>query len=388
MSEDKDDSAGGARAPVRKESRLRKATAYLKLAADVASIIMDLRDKPTGKDWYSLGIRAVNTGLGWYNDRGKKLLHASTWDYFNEDSRWSSFPSEYRPVVLKAIQDLEVAPEYLDGDPKNAYVAFGYLRKKIKVGIVMDSGQITDGPYYLAEQEEDVFRTVGELAWKQLGGRHLVYTTSNLVLDGYVDKNVRPTKQMEQLLERVKKFLAAKEPRGYLFGGVPGTGKSVAIRWLVGTLGLTSVRVDLRMLDEGSSHLAATTLPSILRILRPDVIILDDIDRIEVTAELLDFLELAKSSCRIVLGSANDVESMHGAQVRPGRFDDIFEFSNLDFSVVEEILGENRDLAELVKDLPAAYVAEFGKRCRVLGREQAVDSLGELLQRAADVGAG
>ncbi len=52
--------------------------------------------------------------------------------------------------------------------------------------------------------------------------------------------------------------------------------------------------------------------------------------------------------------------------------------------MVIDILGTDRDLVDQVADLPAAYVAEFARRCRVLGREQALLDLPELVTRAEE----
>ena len=80
--------------------------------------------------------------------------------------------------------------------------------------------------------------------------------------------------------------------------------------------------VDAWLRLRNSSSLA-TSLETLLRLLRPQVMILDDLDRVTITASLLAFLEL-----------------------------------------------------------PAAYVVEFAKRRRVLGRERALVELDELINRA------
>ena len=128
----------------------------------------------------------------------------------------------------------------------------------------------------------------------------------------------------------------------------------------------------------------SAVLETMLRILKPDVMILDDLDRIDVSAQVLQFLETARQSCRIVMASANSVQALQGAALRPGRIDDIITFDKLDATVIARILGVDADLTDLVRDLPAAYVAEFGRRVRVLGREQALEDLPDLERRASE----
>ena len=370
--------------PPRKESTTKKIAAYLKLAADVGGIIMDLRDRPSRADWFSLALRSANVGLSWFSERRRISTEMSPWDYFTSERGWHHVPSEYSKIVTTHARDLQIANEYVDADVKLPYCVLAKIDGEV-VGWSIENGQIMDGPYYLTERKTQTFEAVGRTLWRTLGGKHLLYTPSGLVLDVLNDANIIPTKQMSDLLDRVYKFMRAGEPRGYLLGGAPGTGKSVAIRWLTGALGMTSVRVDLRLLSDNGS--TVTNLETMLRALRPDVMILDDLDRIEVNASMLAMLERARSTCRVVVASANAVSELSGAASRPGRLDDIIRFDKLDLAVVTRILGEYADLTNRVADLPAAYVAEFASRCRVLGRDQALADLDELRQRAEETSA-
>lgn len=373
--------------PPRKESAARKLTAYLKLAADVAAIAMDLRDKPSGMDWFSMAFRATNVGVNWYVERKKVGLPTSIWEYFtNEGKGWTMFPKEYHKIILANAQDLRVADEYIDTDVKLPYVTIGNVGKEI-VGWGVEGGQVIEGPFFREDREVETYEELGKLMWRSIGGRHLLYAPDGLVLDSIGQQNIIPTAQMRDLLERVVKFLKAKEPRGYMLGGAPGTGKSVTIKWLIGVLGLSSVRIDLGLLGDVSERRGASVVASLetmLRVLKPDVMVLDDLDRIEVNAPLLGVLERARANCRIVIASANSVGDLMGATTRPGRFDDIIRFDKLDPNVVVAILGEYAHLAMQVEDLPAAYVAEFAVRCRVLGENEALSSLDELRARAAE----
>jgi hypothetical protein len=371
----------------RKESKVRKLIAYLKIASDVGAIVMDLRDKPSRMDWFSMGLRAANTGIGWYQDRKRVSITHSPWEYFNENDEWSPFPNEYAKMVLAGAQDLQVAEEFVDSDVKLPYACIAKLGKET-IGWTVDAGQVTDGPFYREDREGPTFEALGTMLWRVLGGKQLLYSTSGLVVDAYHDEGIIPTEQMKSLLDRMTKFLVAEEPRGYLLGGVPGTGKSITIRWLAGVLGLSSIRVDLRLLAGESDRRGSSIvvgLETMLKALKPDMMILDDLDRIEVDASVLQFLELARQSCRIVIASANSISELSGAAIRPGRFDDIITFEKLDREVIIRILGPgNADLVDMVLDLPAAYVAEFARRCKVLGRDQAITDLPELIERAQE----
>jgi hypothetical protein len=163
----------------------------------------------------------------------------------------------------------------------------------------------------------------------------------------------------------------------------------MAIRWLVDSLGLTSVRIDLAVLARlhGAYNSAsiATSLETLLRLLRPRAMILDDIDRISVTASLLAFLELAQRTCIVVIASANSVTKMMGASLRPGRFDEIIRVERLDPDVLRTLVADDAELFDKLAPLPAAYVIEFVKRQRVLGRARAVAELDELIDRSKQI---
>ena len=117
----------------------------------------------------------------------------------------------------------------------------------------------------------------------------------------------------------------------------------MAIRWLTRRLGVTSVRIDLAVLSRfhgsGSDAQIVASLETVLKLLRPEAMILDDLDRVEVGGPLLGFLELAVRTCRLVLASANCPDRMIGAALRPGRFDEVVRVDRLDPDVLRGLLG-------------------------------------------------
>ncbi len=373
------------RAPARKETRAKRWSRYLSLAADVGGVVMSLRDKPGALDWASTGFRVAGLAIKWAESR-----HADApglWQYF-EDDKWVQVPSEFHKLILAYSSDLVVAEEYLSADAKSPYVVHAQVGRET-VAWGLENGTLTAGPYLLEDRKAETYGALGEKLWAELGGRQILYGRSGLVLDTTVDRGVIATAQMTQLLERVIRFRAAKEPRAYLLEGPPGTGKSLAIRWLVERLNMSSVRIDMGMLarnHDGYGSAVATSLDTILQLLRPQAMILDDIDRVEVSAPLLSFLERARQTCSVIIASANSLKPMQGATIRPGRFDDIVRVEFLDRSVLEVLLKDDPDLVDRLSKLPAAYVAEFAKRRKVLGRDQALAELDGLIKRSKDGG--
>ena len=368
------------------QARNKRLVRYLKMAGDAGTLAMSLRDKPKALDWLGVGLRAISLGLTLQDERRRSEAR-DPWKYFTDvrEDEWTEVPEEFRRIVMDAVTSTSVDERYWDGDEHSAFLARGDLDGEL-VAWVGEGAAIVDGPYLLTARLEEVYRKLGERLWRKIGGAHALYGTTGLASDPLAGGNVIATAQMKTLAARVRGFLDAGEPRAYPLAGPPGTGKSMAIRWVVAELALTSLRIDLGTLAKLHGYGAAaitTSLETLLQLLRPEVMILDDLDRINVTAGLLAFLELAQRTCKVVIGSVNSVDKLMGAALRPGRFDEIIKVDRLEPDVLRRLLGDaDQDLIEMLAALPAAYVVEFVKRRRVLGRAVALHELDELIARA------
>ncbi|MBL0212710.1 MAG: AAA family ATPase [Myxococcales bacterium] len=372
----------------KRQARNHKWGRYLKIAGDAGTIAMALRDKPTPLDWLGVGLRAIGLALT-VRDERRRAEAGDPWKYFADvtGQEWLEVPDEFRRLVLEYVTAVEVDEAYWDGDPQSPFICKGTIGDEVFAWIGEGNG-IADGPYLIAARQTEGYRALGDKLWRRLGGKQLLYGTSGLALDPFCSEGVVATAQMRELGDRMRRFVAAGQSRSYLLGGPPGTGKSVAIRWMIEQLGLTSVRIDLGVLAKlhgPHSSSLSTSLETLLRLLRPQAMILDDLDRVAVTAPLLSFLEMARRTCIVVVGSANSVSKLMGAAVRPGRFDDIVRVDRLDPVVLRTLLAADADLHERLATLPAAYVVEFATRRRVLGREQALVELDELIDRAKQI---
>lgn len=373
-----------------KTSRARKWGRFLKIAGDAGTIAMSLRDKPSRLDWIAVAMRVVGLGMTIREER-RRAEAGDPWRFFSdvEGVEWTEVPEEFRRLVMEHVTDATIDDAFWDGDDTSAYVCKALIGDEL-VAWIGEGTTIVDGPYVLTSRQVETYRALGDRLWRRVGGSHVLYGMTGLVTDPFVEEGVIVTAQMRDLRTRMKAFLDAGESRSYLLGGPPGTGKSMAIRWLVDELGLSSVRIDLAVLARlhgTHSPNLATSLETLLRLLRPRAMILDDLDRVSVTAALLAFLELAQKTCKVVIASANSVDKMMGAALRPGRFDDIVTVDRLDLDVLRKLIDHDALLFERLAPLPAAYVVEFAKRQRVLGRERALVELDELIERSGRIAA-
>lgn len=382
----------------RDESRWLRFERYLEMASEAGSIAMSLRDRPTKLDWLAVGARALGLGA---RIRAESVRARATnpWDFFDSDFSgaaetdapgWIEIPEEFRRMVFLHVTEAEREDSCWDGSVSADRVWLGRVGDEVVGWIQNAGGDVVDGPYLLREREEQTYAAIGERLWRRLGSGAAAYSRSGLVADDHDLAGVVPSEVMRGLRDRIGRFLEAGFSRSYLFAGPPGTGKSVCIRYLAGALGLKSLRVDLSVLSDHygyhADHAVASSVETLAKLLRPDLMILDDIDRVKGSGRLLHFLEFAAREFKLVLASANCTEAMMGAALRPGRFDEVITIDRLDRQVLESLIADGDDelFAELEK-LPIAYVSEFIKRSQVLGREAARAELGQLIKRLAMV---
>lgn len=367
--------------------RSRRWERYLSLAADAGAIAMSLRDRPTRLDWMALGARAVGLVLR-VRAEHRRIQSRDPWTFFDttgSDRTWLAIPDEFQPIVLHHVGEVDLEPDHWDGEPDSHRVYLGTVGGE-QIGWVGDrDGEPSSGPYLRAARESETYRALGQRLWAGLGGRQALYGKSGLTVDPLAAQVPAATAQVRALRERIGRFLACGLCRSVLLVGPPGTGKSHAIRYLAHDLGLTCLRVDLAALrrDRGAhvAEEAPVWLETLLRVLAPELLVIDDLDRVDTGGELLHFLELAATTCRLVLASANATDAMLGAALRPGRFDEIVRVDRLDDDLLRDLLGHDADLFDRMSGLPVAYVAEFVKRRQALGRERALAELDELCAR-------
>lgn len=143
------------------------------------------------------------------------------------------------------------------------------------------------------------------------------------------------TTSLHQMAARCNKFIPAGIPRRVLFHGPPGTGKTTMARRLSLMVGTgRTMRVDAETLEESPRH----AVERMLRLLRPTVLMLDDIDRSENSRHLLTLVE-SLDFVPLIVGSVNSISKLDPALLRPKRFDEVITLELPDLSWREAILS-------------------------------------------------
>lgn len=182
-------------------------------------------------------------------------------------------------------------------------------------------------------------------------------------------------------IDDINKFLSKNHNRSILFYGPPGSGKSNIIAGIISTNSLSTLKfTNINLID-------SNTLIEIIKVLRPDCIVLEDLDHAKNNELniLLEKLEQFTSNVKLILGSANQASNLDNALVRPGRFDKAIEINRLDDEVIMNLVHNDKELFELTKNFPVAYIKELMKRVDVLGKKEALETMDDILIRVQNL---
>jgi hypothetical protein len=155
---------------------------------------------------------------------------------------------------------------------------------------------------------------------------------------------------LENFQLEVKRYRDKKISRSYMLIGEPGTGKS---SFAVATSKPFTNRI-LKIDPNVTGNLGTEEIVSVLKNLRPEVVILDDFDTDNSPKQMLFALEMIKQCFPnvIIFATVNDFNSLTPAIVRPGRID-----KRIWFDLPDE--DSRRSLAKYYLDLNKVAYEEY-----------------------------
>ena len=362
-------------------------TRCVNIAAELAGILVQIRGRPRLLDMVAISAKLVDVGLRIREEVAYTNVD-SAWGYFNydrHDSPWKLISSIFIPLLRARIEKARQVTRNTGEKPSAGWE--GEVRG-IRVGWITDGNKF-DAMFVAREQAPLINDIIREAAWARIPSGHAVMRDAGLVDDPLEPARVVRTAIVRETQAIVQAFLGAGERHSCLLIGAPGTGKSTAIQHLARSTGLRSLRIPLSALRSPDQPRSFDdwTLDTVVAAMRPDILILDDIDRAakQTQNELLEFVDSGRCSARVFIASANDIQNVIAPLRRPERFDEHLHVPALSIDEREQLLGdEDRDVAGEMDGWPISYVAYYSKLVRVLGRDRARAKIPEMQQRIAE----
>lgn len=161
------------------------------------------------------------------------------------------------------------------------------------------------------------------------------------------------------------------------------TGKSFCIKGIVHLLKMKTLRIQQLNKMNNSS------IVELIDMFSPDAIVLEDIDHLysHDISTLLEKIENFNTTGKYIFATANEINLVHDALLRPGRFDELIELP-LDYEMVRKEIPDV-EIYEMVKEFPIAFVMEVKKRLEVKGKERFLkEGIEDIIARVNKIKAG
>ena len=393
--------------PVKKRSQwadslLTKARQVLEVGSEAADVLVHLQDRAGPVSLAAVGLRVINSV--------REHRARTPEEHFAE---WRTLdPGRLRDQALVAARvDPEAVVAEVPGmhEKRPALVVelgsykFGWAIH----GSLKDPNARARHCWIPADVDPDAaLQRLGRALWTHLDssegsiGKEIAGEEEDaglqLVTEG--EGEALPSERGDEIYERISAFLDKGFHRSLFLIGEAGVGKSSMLRYIAGRRGGFRLRCRLGRLQE----VPPTALSRIVQMLRPDVLIIDDLDRYvmgtgpydddknhhsNATPEanaMLEPLEVFNRLVPLVLVSANFSKTITAALLRPGRFDEILTIDKLGEDLYRKMLPDApaKVIKALVRDkVPVVYIGELQKRVEVLGYEGAAKEMKSLLER-------
>ncbi len=381
---------------------LARAKQVLEIGSEAADVLVHLQHSPSAIGLAAVGMRVVNSVR---EHRGQNPE-----EYFAD---WK--PLELGALASQALIALRTdagvrcreVPSMHDGTPALLTQIDGFEIGWAISGTLKRNANAQARKTWIPTDAdpEPILQRIGQTLWTYISSPTGLIGVSPTRADGEDgattlladDKEeILPSAKGRELHERIALFRSKGLHRSLFILGEPGVGKSCLLRYVASLHGGFRLRLRLSQLE----GLDPKKLIGIVKLLRPDVLVIDDFDRYvmsnsydskEHTPEstaMLDPLEVFNQLIPLVLVSANFSKSITKALLRPGRFSELITLDELDADLYAQLLPDapEKIIAQLQRQkVPVAYIEELKKRVTALGYDAAVKEMISLVERSDHV---
>lgn len=355
----------------------------------VKACVTDATCLPTEEVRY---IDYVDLALKVKENYNEYLLGGKYVDFFSK-TKWQSYLSA---IIAKEVYNI-IVTNYKshtkllasDSETNNCYymaefkdendepINFAYIENKGESGLIS---------FYLERDNiENSLKLIKKIFFERFNNNKIIVSLKDKKIrfdEDKLNKDFIMFRRCEEYIADINKFLDKNHNRSILFYGPPGSGKSNIIAGIISKNALSTLKFA------NIDSLESNTIVEIIKIFSPDCIVLEDLDHAkhDQLNTLLEKLEQFTMNVKLILGSANQVSNLDNALIRPGRFDQAIEVKSLDAEVIMSLVKEDKELFELTKDFPVAYIKELMKRVEVLGKPLALKSMDDIIIRVENLG--